>query len=211
MKISGVLLFLFLSINISRAQRNCDLKLEKDNIKIYTCDVVNSKFKAVSASFEIESTLSQLAAMVLDIDHYDAWQYKTLSSRILNRVSEREIVYYTEIAAPVLTDNRDFVIQLTIDQNPHTREMTIEAVSIPGHVLPKDGVIRVSYSKARWIVKPVSNTSIRVDYFIELDLGGMVPPWMVNMVAPQAPYETFKALRAKIGNYKVKGVAFIKD
>ena len=149
--------------------------------------------------------------MVLDIDHYDAWQYKTLSSRILTKVSEREIIYYTEIAAPVLTDNRDFVIQLTIDQNPHTREMIIDAVSIPGHVLPKDGVIRVSYSKARWRVKPVTNTLLQVDYFIELDLGGMVPPWMVNMVAPQAPYETFKDLLDKIGNYKGKGVAFIKD
>ena len=211
MKISGILLFLLFSFNISFAQRNCDLKLEKDNIKIYTCDVVNSRFKAVSASFEIESSLSQLAAMVLDIDHYGAWQYKTLSARILNKVSEREIIYYTEIAAPVLTANRDFVIQLTILQNPHSREMIIDAVSVPGHVLPKKDVIRVTYSKAQWIVKPLSSGSLQVDYYIELDLGGMVPPWMVNLVAHQAPYETFKDLRAKIENYKGKSVTFILD
>ena len=45
--------------------------------------------------------------------------------------------YYTEIAARVLTDNRDFVIQLTIQHNPNTREMIIDAVFIPGHTSEK--------------------------------------------------------------------------
>ena len=129
----------------------------------------------------------------------------------MNNVSEREIIYYTEIAAPVLTANRDFVIQLTIRQDPHSREMIIDAVSVPGHVLPKKDVIRVTYSKAQWIVKPLSSGLLQVDYYIELDFGGLVPPWIVNLVAPQAPYESFRDLRRKIGDYKDMGVAFIRD
>ena len=137
MKISGILLFLLFSFNISPAQKHCDLKLEKGSIKIYTCDQRTLSLKAVRASFKIERTLSQLAAMALDTDHYGAWQYKTFSARVLNQLSEREIIYYTEIAARVLTDNRDFVIQLTIQHNPNTREMIIDAVFIPGHTSEK--------------------------------------------------------------------------
>ena len=182
MKFSGLLPILVIFCSVaSTAQNNCALKLEKDSIRVYTCDVQNSKFKSVKASFQMRSSLSQLAAMVLDIDHYGAWQYKTLSARILNKVNEREIIYYTEIAAPVLTNNRDFVIQLNLSQNPHTREMIIETVSVPGHVLPKKEVIRVSYSKARWIVKPLSSGLLQVDYYIELDLGGMVSNTIISL------------------------------
>ena len=212
MKNSGILLVIVVFFSkASFAQTNCAMKLERDSIKIYTCDLPGSNFKAVKASFQVRSSLSQLAAMILDIDHYGAWQYKTLSARILNKISEREIIYYTEIIAPVLTNNRDFVIQLTISQNPHSKEMIIDAVTIPGHVIPKENVIRVSYSKARWTVKPLASNLLQVDYYIELDLGGSAPPWLVNLVAPQAPYETFKDLKEKIGNYKGSNVLFIRD
>src|SRR5882672_2117586 len=115
----------------SVAQKDCELKLNKDSIKVFTCVKEDSKFKSVRSTFELNSSLSQLAAMVLDIDRLGDWQYKTLSAKLLKRVSERELIYYTEVAAPVLTSNRDFVIRLTLNQDPKTRVLTIDLVSIP--------------------------------------------------------------------------------
>ncbi len=194
-----------------KCQTNCELKVEKDSVKVFLCHLKDSRFKAVKSTFVVNSSLSQLAAMVLDVDDYGAWQYKTVSARVIKKISEREIIYYTEVAAPILTSNRDFVIRLTLEQNPHTRELIIEAVSIPTYLPTKEKVVRVPFSKARWTVKPLSHARIQVEYYIEIDLGGAVPPWMVNMVAPQAPYETFKAMREKIGRYKNSKAHFIKD
>ncbi len=192
------------------AQRDCELKLNKDSIKVFTCINENSKFKSVRTTFELHSSLSQLAAMVLDIDHLGDWQYKTLSAKLLKQVSERELIYYTEVAAPVFTSNRDFVIQLTLNQDPETHVLIIDLVSTPNYISPKKGVVRVPFSKARWTVKPISASRLSVEYYIEIDLGGAVPPWLVNIVAPQAPYETFKALRNQIEKYKGR-VSFIKE
>ncbi len=192
------------------AQEDCELKLNKDSIKVFTCIKANSKFKLVRTTFELRSSLPQLAAMVLDIDHLGDWQYKTLSAKLLKRVSERELIYHTEVAAPILTSNRDFVIQLTLDQDPKTRVLTIDLVSIPDYIPPNKGVVRVPFSKARWTVKPLSASRLSVEYYIEIDLGGAVPPWLVNIVAPQAPYETFKALRAQIRKYKGH-VSFVRE
>ncbi|NOT74274.1 MAG: hypothetical protein HOP08_05045 [Cyclobacteriaceae bacterium] len=191
------------------AQTDCDLKVDKNGIKVYTCELKNSKFKSVKASFELESTLSQFAAAVLDIDRYKEWQYKTLEAMVLKKVSNGEVIYYTEAAAPILTSNRDFVIKLTVNQNQQTKDLQVDLVSLPKYIPEKENVIRVPYSKAQYTVKALSASRLKVDYYIEIDLGGSVPAWMVNSVAPQAPYETFKDLKKIIGEYKNKGVSFV--
>ena len=206
-----ILLMIILCSGVSFDQKDCKLKIEKDSIKIYLCSLDNSRFKAVRSIFYVNGGLSDLAAIVLDIDHYNEWQYKTVSVEILKKISDQEIIYYTEVAAPILTDNRDFVIHLTVNQNPGTREMIIDLVSLPDYIPPKEDVIRVPYSKARWTVKSLSPKKLAVDYYIEIDLGGSVPAWLVNMVAHEAPYETFKDLREKIGRYKNSNVPFIQD
>ena len=193
------------------AQRDCDLKLNKDSIKVYTCKVADSKFRSVKTVFELNGTLSHLAGVIMNLDSYKDWQYKTISATLQKKVNEREIIYYTEVESPSLTSNRDFVIRLTVDQNPKTRELYIEAVSIPNYIPPVKDVIRVPFSKAYWKVRPLSAHKLSVEYYIEIDLGGAVPPWMVNLVAHQAPYETFKNLRHVIGKYKGSKASFVKD
>ena len=205
-----VLILVFFAVIDSFAQKECKLKLDKDSIKVYTCVNENSKFKSVKTTFELNSSLPQLAAMVLDVDNLGDWQYLTLSTKLLRKVSERELIYHTEVAAPMFTNNRDFVIQLTVNQDPVTRTMTIDLVSIPDYLPRREGVVRVPFSKARWTVKPISPSRLSIEYDIEIDIGGSVPAWIVNMVAHKAPYETFKALREKIGQNKGRA-SFIKE
>lgn len=202
------LLFFFTPL-FTVAQPECTLELEKDSIKVYMCARTDSRYKTVRSSFTVNSTLSQLAVALLDIEQYDKWQYKTISARILKQVNEREVIYYTKVQAPVLTNDRDFVIRLTIDPDPMTKGMIVEAVSIPEYLPPVENVIRVPYSRARWNVVPRGEGKLSVEYTIDIDLGGSVPPWVVNLVAPKAPYETFNALREKIGDYRGRSVPFI--
>ena len=208
-------LHIFILVSISGfsafGQQDCELRLDKDSIRVYLCEMTNSRYKSVKTTFEVNSSLSQLAAMVLDIDHYDAWQYKTVSATILKKVSEKEIIYHTEASAPMIASNRDFVIDLTIRQDPRTRVLTIDAISIPDYLPVRPNVIRVPFSKAQWVVRPLNASTLQVDYLIEIDLGGAVPPWIVNMVAHQAPYQTFRDFRDKIGDYRGIKVGFIKD
>lgn len=210
MKLSLFLLFAVL-LGPLTGSGQCNLKTDKDGIKVYTCELKDSKFKAVKSTFELTSTLSEFVAAVLDIDRHVDWEYKTLNAKLLKKISDHEVIFYTEAAAPVLTSNRDFVIHLTVNQDVKTKEVTIDLVSLPDYVPAKENIIRVPFSKARFKAKEISPSVVQIDYYIEIDLGGAVPPWMVNMVADKAPYETFKNLRDIIGNYKGKGTSFIKN
>lgn len=194
---------------VAFAQPNCKLELSKDSINVYTCPRTDSRYKTIKTTFTLQSTLPALAAAVLDIDNYASWQYKTASARVLKKISDREIMYYTEVEAPVLTSNRDFALRLTIDPDPMTKGLIIEAVSLPKYIPPVDGVIRIPYSRAKWTVVPAGKGKLNVEYVIDIDLGGSVPPWLVNLFASKAPYETFKALREQIGKYKGQRVSFL--
>jgi hypothetical protein len=149
--------------------------------------------------------------MILDVEGHVTWEYKTIIARTLKKVSEREVIFYSEVAAPMLTSNRDFIIQLKTNQDPATKVMTIDAISLPNYLPAKENIVRIPYSKAHWIIKPVGKSKLDVVYTLEVDIGGAVPPWLANLVSAQGPYETFKAMREQIGNYRNKGASFIKD
>ncbi len=206
------LFFLFLLLpGLLRAQSDCNLELDRDSIKVYTCVRPESRYKTVQSTFVINGTLGELAAAILDVEHYGAWQYKTLSAKVLQQVSEREVVYYTRVEAPVLTQDRDFVIRLTVDPDPMTKGLIVEAVSLPDYAPPVEDVVRVPYSRARWAITHSGKKKLMVNYSIDIDLGGSVPPWIVNLVAPKAPYETFKALRDVMPRYRGKAARFIAE
>ncbi len=207
----GVCLLVFVHSICVSAQTGCALKIDKDSLKIYLCHVEESKFKAVKTTFFVNSSLSEAAAMILDIEGYVEWQYKTISANVVKKVSDREIIYYTEVGAPIITSNRDFVIRLTLNQDALTKALNVEATSLPDYLPSKEKIVRVPFSTARWTITPVSARRLFVEYYIEIDIGGAVPPWLVNVVAPGAPYETFKAMREKVGRYKGKTVPFIKN
>jgi START domain len=196
---SLTVLFLLASLGVV-AQTNCTLKLDKDSIRISTCGNESSKYKTIKVNFTLTANRSQLIEMLLDIDHLGDWQYRTVSAQLLEKISDREIIYHTEVDGPVI-DNRDFVINLKIDETPTNHEWTITATSLPDYIPRKEKVVRIPMSKAVWKIKEEKKGQLAVEYVIQIDFGGVIPAWVVNSLAHKAPYETFKSMREKIGSY----------
>jgi hypothetical protein len=195
-------------------QTDCVLKKDRDSIKVYTCASEHLKFKSIKATFTVNARLSQLAAFVMDVNHYCDWQYNTIRASLLKKIDEQEVIYYTEIAAPWPAGNRDMIVDLRLSQDPKTKVLTIIAKSIPQWAPEKDRIVRVPMSHAKWTVVPLSSSLLKVEYFIQIDPGGSVPAWMINLVAAQAPYDSFKTLKNKIRQKKfmnLKEVVFIQD
>jgi hypothetical protein len=187
------------------------LQKDSDSIKVYTSHAENSRFKSIKAIFSIQGTMTQLASMLLDIEKYDEWQYNTIDPVIIKKISSSELIYHASIAAPWPVSDRDMVVHLTIVQDSDTKELTIQTNSKPGLFPIKNNFVRVPMSVAKWTVKPEKESTLRVEYTIQIDPGGAVPAWMVNMVCAEAPHESFKNMREKIHFTKVMLLPFIKD
>lgn len=210
--VSSVFL-LFFSIPSLFGQIDCELKKEQDSIKIYTCGTDQSKFKSIKASFEVNATAPQLAAMVMDIVGYNDWQYKTINAKILKQISPQELIYYVEVVAPWPVSNRDLVVHLKVEQNPTTKRMVFSLNGLPNYIPAKEGITRVPMSRSTWIVELLSPTKLKVEYSMNIDPSGSVPAWMMNMVSAEGPFESFNTLRAKIKgrNYTNADAPFILD
>jgi hypothetical protein len=212
-KLLVFLLLLFITPVKLSAQNNWTLKSDVDGIKIYTSPVENSKIKALRIECNYQSTLTQMVATLLDLKIRPEWIYHTKSIHLVKQVSPSELFYYSEISLPWPAQNRDFVAHLIISQNQETKVVTMDGPVAPSMVPLKDGVVRIKNSVSKWLVFPVNKNEVKVEYTIQLDPGGIIPAWLVNMFASDGPTQTFKKLRLQLkkAEYKNAHVPFIKN
>ena len=195
-----------------RAQGDWKLERNKEGIEIFSRGSVDSRIKSLKAVCTVESTLSQLAAVLLDIKNQDEWFYHT-SSSVLKEVSPSELYYYAELNFPMPFSNRDFVEHIIISQNPVNLVMTMTVQNIPDFIPPKKGIVRVMQSQCKWVVTPLNKKSLLVEFTLFADPAGSIPVWLINLMSSYGPYETFKKLKTQLlkPEYAHVTLVFIKN
>lgn len=205
-------LLLFIS-HLGVSQTNCALKIDDNDISVYLCDSRIGKFKTIVVELDVPATVSQYAAIVLDVERYHEWQYKAVNPRLVERVSETELYYYSEVQTPWPTSNRDMIWHIKITQDTLTKVMVSEQTIFPDYLPKVDGVVRIPEARATLTVTPIDKTHVHVHYILDVDPGGAVPAWIANIFAAQAPWHTynnFVQLVIAQGDNRIS-VPFIED
>jgi hypothetical protein len=195
------IIFCFVSLSSLYAQKDCKLKKDLDSIKVYTCHNDTSRFKSIVAEFTLHTTLDQLAQFVFDTPNYTTWQFNTIEAQTIRKISSSEQIYHTVIEAPWPVIDRDMVVRMRIQRSD--QNMVIHTESEEGILPRKELYVRVPSSRGMWIVKEKNKNILQIKYTMQIDPGGAVPSWLVNWVCAQAPYESFKNLKAILENKKL--------
>jgi len=208
-----LLLFCLLLQTTAQCQEDWKLKKDKNGIKVYSRKTPNFKFDELKVDCIFEGKISQLAAVILDVNNQYQWVYKTAKSELLKQVTNADLFYYSEIECPWPFHNRDLIARMTITQNTSTKILSIVAKSVDNYLPSKKNLVRVKYSNALWTITPLNNAQFKVEYKIQIDPGDGVPAWILNMFATNGPYESFKNLKDKImlPAYAAAKFPFIKD
>jgi len=180
------------------AQVNCVLKKEKDNIKIYSCKTQESSFNAIMAEFEVNSTVEKYISIILDVNRYKEWRHREINPRLLKKISDTELIYYTEISAPFPVSNRDLILHLKLNQDVVTKIVTVTLEGMADYLPMMENIVRVPKSLSTMTLTPINESTLRIKYFVQVDPGGEIPAWVANTFSTQAPYETFKNLIKKM-------------
>ncbi len=181
-----------------RSQDDWKLKTDKDGINIFTRTFPDSKFKAIKVEVELDATLSQMVAVVMDVNTGAQWVYSTKSSVLLKQVSPSELYYYSEVSIPWPAANRDFIAELRAVQDSHSRIVTIYGPVFPDYLPVKKDLVRVRRSEGKWIISPLAKGRIKVEYTLRVDPGGDLPAWLVNLFVTKGPFESFKKLKEQL-------------
>ena len=199
MKYSLYLPFLVLFLPMmGMARPNCELKKEKDNIKIYGCLVEGSALHDIRVEFEVNSTIDKYISIVLDVTRYKEWRYREFNHKLLKKISDSELIYYARVNAPFPLNDRDLVLHLKINQDSLPKILTVTIESMPDYIPPVEDVVRVPSSLSIMRLIRLSESRVKVSCYVRVNPGGQIPDWVVNMFSTQGPYETFKNLIEKM-------------
>lgn len=181
-----------------QAQTNWKLSTEKDGIQIYTGILPNSKLKAVRVLCTVDATATQITALIIDVNSGADWVYETKSSYLLKQVSPTELYYYSEVNLPWPLENRDFISYLKVHQNPLSKVVTIDGPVEADFIPEKKGVVRIRSSVGKWIITPLAASKSKIEYTIQVDPGGSIPTWLINLFATEGPLHVIQKLKIQV-------------
>jgi hypothetical protein len=207
-----VLAVLYFSIIFNAsAQRGWKLVTESEGIKVFSQSVPNSKINALRVECEVEGSLGQVVTMLLDVEAAEKWVYHTKSCNLIKKISPSELYYYSEVSMPWPIANRDFVAHIRVSQDKVSKVVTVDAPAVPGFVEPKNDIVRISHSKGLWVLLPLPRGKVGIVYTLQVDPGGDIPAWVVNMFSAQGPLHSFRKMKQELraGKYRTEAASFI--
>ncbi|MFN5169975.1 MAG: START domain-containing protein [Cyclobacteriaceae bacterium] len=179
----------------------CDLKRDRDGVRVFTCKVPGEKFRSLRAEFTLENfSLSQLETWIRDVPNYVNWQYNMTEAEILEEVSPDALIIRSVVDAPWPVENREMITECVFDHST-PGALRIMVKSIPHDYPTSDDLVRVPYSLAQWNVTQTGG-DLAVVYSLEIDPGGSVPPVLVNLAMAEGPHHSFRDLKKLLASKK---------
>lgn len=192
------LALLSLFLNPSFAQYNWKLEKQKNGISVFLSDVANSNFKAVKVECTLTGTYAKLIALLTNVSNLSTWIYNNKLSKMIQKNSPMDYIYYSETHMPWPLSNRDAVIHFRIKTDSLPKFLTISGAGEPKFIPKIPGKVRVPHYKASWKVTMPTSKTIQISYFLEIDPGGSIPAWLANSFAEKGPYGTFSNLAEQL-------------
>lgn len=202
-----------ISAGVAAQEKGWEFVKNEDGIHVYLKKIDNSPIKAIKVTNEMETTLSALVALMKDVENHHNWTYANKNAKILEKYSEFSWIFYGYSDAPWPVQDRDMVIHSTLSQDSVTREVKNEGYCIPDFIPENEGVVRVPNCHSLWTLTPIGEGKIFVSLEIQIDLGGTIPAWIINMVSTKGPFLTIKNMEEQVNLpcYKNAVIDYIKN
>ena len=195
-RVITVIIALFFYVSCAFAQSNWELQQEEDGIAIYTKDKQGYSLKAYKAIILVNTTPEVILNILTDFDNLKTWWHLCGESRLLEKPSNGQYIYYVEFKTPWPLSNRDYVNHLSVNQLPSGIVVNVHPQS--DYLPEKEGVIRIKKSYTQWslVAKEYGVTEVTLESCSEPE--GMVPAWMTNAGILEWPHTTLMNLKKKV-------------
>lgn len=178
-----------------------EARYDKDeDIRVFTRKVKGSDFKAFRAVTRVNSTLTGLVALLEDAGVAKDWVFKCRSMELIESLSPTQSYYYMITDMPWPVKNRDSVSLASVTQNAETGQVRVDITAANDIKKSRKGYVRIQEMTGYWLFTPLADGQVEVIYEAHADPRGGLPSWLVNSFVVDAPLNTLRGLRKKIGN-----------
>jgi hypothetical protein len=201
MRYSRFLLILLIVFQITKANdvngQSWKFAKEKDGIKVYTRDEINSPLKCFRGEITFKAEITKVNLLVGNADNLDWWDQNISDVRIIEFQKDKLIRYYLIYHVPWPLSNRDLVLESKITTNPVTMARTVFSKPLTNLVPETKGLVRIKKYWQKWTVLPMENGFVHVIIEGFVDPNGNVPAWLYNMTVTETPYNVLRTLRER--------------
>lgn len=172
------------------------LESDKDGIKIYTRMVVGSKLKQVRAVVSVQAPMQTVMRILTDYPNYHEWMNNVTECYVVDRPADSIHYVYRFEDAPWPVQNRYHVDKMVVEEEDKTAR--VEFKSMPNYMDKSGEAIEIQRYEGSWKISEITGGECQIEYILDENPGGYVPPWLVNYMAIDAPFKTLSNLRNRV-------------
>lgn len=159
-----------------------------------------SRILAVRARTTMKASIEQIVHILLspDADQKRRWVDLVSEWEEIERGPDVAVVY-AAYALPFPLSPRDFVLKVTREVDTRAKTVTIKLCSVKHQSFPESRSIGVRgrVKEMRFKARMISRTKTEVTLEAQVDLGGDLPNWAVNIMNRAWPENTLRGLEAE--------------
>lgn len=198
-KIVAYFLFVFASVSFTDTTntddtQNWELKNDEDGIEVYLRKRTGDRFKEIKIVTQLKTSLNELMAALNDIEARKDWVYRCSEAKLLQQIDHQTMIYYVKSNFPYPIKDRDIVIQYTWEQDPTTKVIVTRSRAIDDIMKDTKSTIRVLNYQSNYVLTPLEDGTVQIEYVTQLDPAGSLPSWLVNKAITSGPTKSMNAL-----------------
>lgn len=192
-------------------QSTWKLKKEDQGIQVFLRNNKNTAVMSFKGAMTVKSNITAILSVIGDVSSHPRWLYSCRSSQALKSNDQERLLNYIVLDLPWPVLDRDTVMVSSRSQNKITKRVEIKMHAEPKLVLKVPGKVRIETLYGRWLLTPIGNDKVNINYEMTVDPGGNIPIWLINSMIADLPFYTLKNLREvikedKYKNAKIKGI-----
>lgn len=160
-------------------------------IATWVREVSDSPIKEFRGEVVLPVGAIPVLALLADADALDRWVFQCRHAERLPDATRDRLYLTFDLPWPVA--NRDVVLENTMTLEGTTLHLRSRSLA---DVKPEQpGLVRIPRLDNRFLVTPLGMDRTRVVFRTFVDPGGVVPAWLSNFVATNAPLDTLRGMR----------------
>ena len=169
----------------------------EDGIKVSQKSVEGSSIISFKGEVIAEKNIHELFTVLYDPDHKEDFLQNVIEFRTLKVLNDYEGISYVKVGNNLpFIDNRDVILYSKIVLRPKDKQIYVSTRNSDLKLVPDyEGTVRIPKLRSSWLFEALSDTKTRVTYQNEVDPGGFIPKWIVNLASKRLPFGTLQKLR----------------
>jgi hypothetical protein len=168
----------------------------------YTRSVPHSSFREYKVETEVEATLTQVVAVLMDVRELPQWVDRCSEAMTLKEISPTESITRMVTTSPFPLKDREAIAHGRLTQDASTKVVVLESNGLFDYLPLDPKYERVHSLRGRWVLTPKPNGRVHIQLIGHTDPGGVIPAAIANQFVVMIPLNTIKNLRNQIKKEK---------